>query len=111
LKETKGSSLYTVPSATVLALYKRTTPVGLNEKPNVSDFQVYPNPCRDFIRIDMPQISKAISYQIEDINGRILQKGSIVPDQRTIPVNLASGLYILSIKGVQYTARKKFISE
>jgi cell division protein FtsL len=70
------------------------------------DFEIYPNPCKNLIRIDGPLSNNDVAYSISDLNGKMLLNGRITEH---IDVSiLASGTYILIIEDGKNIGRKKF---
>jgi len=70
------------------------TPVGTISE---NEIHVYPNPAKEFIVFDMPNISGTISIKIFDTQGKKVLEQRL-PDDKQIRINnLAKGLYIWQI--------------
>ncbi len=74
------------------------TNVGLAE--NQNSFRVYPNPASNRVKIEYPAGS-AEEYEIQSLSGHIVQTGKLEQNGKTeISIkDLASGLYLLRLKG------------
>lgn len=72
---------------------------------------IYPNPVKNNLQLSVSDKNLLDnSYQIIDINGRIISEGDIKNDVNEINVsNLSKGMYFLKIKNLNIT--KKFIKE
>lgn len=84
-------------------------PIGIEELSS-PDFKIYPNPCSEYIQIDLQtELSAALSMY--DLNGHvILQKKTVQNNERIDVSNLASGAYILELRG-KNIIRKQFLKE
>jgi len=71
--------------------------------------QIYPNPTNSNLNIELRDNS---TYQILDINGRILQKSSLLKGKNSIDVQqLKAGMYILQIENQGAISSYKFLKE
>lgn len=63
------------------------------------DVKVYPNPAQDFLVLKLNQYAtQGLSYQLLDMNGKILRKQAVNEDETQINMNnLAPALYLLKI--------------
>ena len=69
----------------------------VNQTANNS-FIFYPNPVKDKLFVKVTDISASAEYEIININGSILQKGSISPDLSEINLtSLTKGFYFIKI--------------
>lgn len=68
------------------------------ERPDETEFMVYPNPVREFIRIEAPRIIKKIA--LFDLLGRpMMQESNLDSTEIQLPVtDLPSGLYLLRVQ-------------
>ena len=77
--------------------------VGISENEN-AEFQLFPNPVKDELSIS--GVSEASTYEIIDLNGRLILAGKLSVVETKINVtNLRSGNYlfvILNQKGISY---------
>lgn len=75
-----------------------------------TDFKLYPNPCTEYIQIDL-QTELSDALYIYDLNGHIiLQKPMIQNNERIDVSNMTPGTYILELRG-KNIIRKSFIKE
>lgn len=102
-------------NVSVVRLTKRAT-VGIAEDNSIQSFvNIYPNPAKDVLSINMDQTKPAIaSVQIVDITGRVIAdlQGLKSHEQKISISNLTTGVYFANItnaKGVKTT--KKFVVE
>lgn len=97
LKDASGNVLYT-ENVSMKALV-----TGLNPKPEVSTFKVYPNPVTDVLNINYSGISRdAIQIDIFDVSGKTISTQRIyqVEPGQTISLNVNSlrkGMYVCKI--------------
>ncbi|MCL2328004.1 MAG: T9SS type A sorting domain-containing protein [Bacteroidetes bacterium] len=77
---------------------------------NNEPLNIYPNPANQYITVETSQEITGKKYHIRDINGRIVQGGSIQPQFKIDISHLKSGVYIFQIKG-EKTIHKKFIKQ
>lgn len=64
----------------------------------LSQLKVYPNPATAAWNIDLPESSSALSYQLLDLQGRMLQKGQFYAGSNVLSADgLASGHYLLEV--------------
>ncbi len=77
-------------------VYQKAITTAVNGAPNETGALLYPNPTSD--KLFVKEMGRFTSYAISDMNGRILQSGSL-GGQADIDVSkLAAGLYQLSLK-------------
>jgi hypothetical protein len=113
VKETNGSSISTIPSATPFALYKSkltTVSADLKNSP-ICELELYPNPCKDFLCINRSFMNQVVNYKIVDINGIMVDRGKLLPNEHSIPVKFQSGIYFISIEGNNVNLHSKFIKD
>ena len=78
-----------------------------------SSISVYPNPVRDLVTLEGSNDSNIQSYQIADLNGRIVKSGDSVNTNST-QVNMSdlqSGVYMMTINSDKGSTVKKIIKE
>ncbi|WP_423779047.1 T9SS type A sorting domain-containing protein [Bizionia echini] len=68
--------------------------------------KLYPNPSSEFLQIS--GLQQNVNYSILDFQGKLMQYGTLIP-QENIPINsLQSGLYFLRIdSGLNFKFIKK----
>lgn len=101
---TFGSSAMMVPADPEGQL-----PTGTHHNPSNEDFYVYPNPCKDYIRINNLNSPQKLSYRIYDLTGVLRGSGMISSDEAAIPLSLSRGIYFLSVKLRDKTESLKFL--
>ncbi len=74
-------------------------------------FNLFPNPARDVLTIELGDESSNLSYRITDMTGRMVAHGAITGSRRAIDLNtLAPGSYSLTLMNVQgQVATQQFI--
>ncbi len=61
--------------------------------------KLYPNPAKEFIKIELSELPINIEYNIISLNGQILKTGSINDYAQTIFIqDLIDGMYIINLK-------------
>jgi hypothetical protein len=111
LKEQKGASVYTIPSNAYLAMYK--SGAGLVGATELKDDQlkIYPNPCKDFLIIELPQTVNRANYKIDDVNGRMMKFGVLTSTDQQIPIDFGKGMYIITVEGGNFVRHTKLFIE
>lgn len=73
--------------------------VGIDETSAHKALKIYPNPAKDFIRIDLPGANAyRQEVRIFDLSGRLVLSASAVESQGKIVIeNLSSGLYVVRV--------------
>ncbi|MGB1207441.1 MAG: fibronectin type III domain-containing protein [Chitinophagales bacterium] len=79
-------------------------------------FQLYPNPCNDFLHIDLAETSENQNLEIVifDMLGRLIKKQSIENNLQTLQLgvaDLASGLYFIELKNETQQFQQKFVKK
>jgi hypothetical protein len=85
----------------------------INSVPSITEkeIHVYPNPARDFIVVDLSNISNSATIEIYSMNGKLVSRLRSGENQQIAVRNLSKGLYLLRIynNGMLYCG--KFIVE
>ncbi|MCC6371095.1 MAG: T9SS type A sorting domain-containing protein [Bacteroidia bacterium] len=81
----------------------KTNPVGITETKALNNFELFPNPANNRVRLMFELSNKqTLSYQIEDVAGKILSTKTISATRTVdelIPLdNLETGVYLIRIK-------------
>lgn len=85
-------------------------PLGIHEIMGNKGFAVYPNPADDKLYIMHQYNSGSLQYQIIDINGRIVESGTIREKITILNISqLPSGLYNLHLRNAKENSQMKFI--
>jgi hypothetical protein len=92
-----------------LVRYLGTASLGNSQYNN--EFQIYPNPVSTKLNLHFSNFpTENYNYEISDINGRIMIKGTIEQENTVIDLeNLSKGIYI--IKTSNNSTPKKIIKE
>lgn len=70
---------------------------GINGPEQPGSLLIYPNPATDQVRVTLEGLGMA-TYELLDMNGRLVQDGRLSQDRNTIPVNhVEPGMYILRV--------------
>lgn len=100
---------FDTPDASDISLVNCTTLN--NEVFNASVFKVFPNPAGDFITIKMEETMQNVSYNLVDLNGRlVVSKRANNQSQTTLDISaLQAGIYILKIESNTGVVSRKII--
>lgn len=60
------------------------------------DVKVYPNPTKDFIKIELPEYTGNISFQIISMDGHVVREGVLSGTNNINVQNLNNGIYIMN---------------
>ncbi|MDO1500894.1 T9SS type A sorting domain-containing protein [Winogradskyella maritima] len=90
-----GNELYTLDVATLSVETVTATP-----------FKIYPNPSQGIVTIE-GDFSEDLNYEIVTLNGQVVSSGQLIDN--TINHTLATGIYILKLKGQTINVSRKLI--
>lgn len=100
-----------VGSCTVTSNCIETWPVGVSEVKNPFEISLYPNPTENELSIDMGDNSY-LDIEILDNSGKVVISTKVTSKVVSIDVsNLASGVYLVKMKGAQGEQTKKIIKK
>jgi len=70
-----------------------------------SSIQVYPNPCKEFLTVQMKKVNRNVSIELYDPSGRLLErKDDLAPETFQLNMNpYAEGKYVLRVITDQIT--------
>ena len=69
-----------------------------NEKQELIDFKIYPNPASDYTNIEITKYSRDLEYQMINAKGQIIKSGQIFTTTEQINISdLENGLYIIRL--------------
>jgi len=71
------------------------------------EIKIYPNPTTSYIAVQSKE-NKKLDFEIINMNGRTVNKGSIVPDEKINVSQLPQGQYIINFNDGQRRAVEKF---
>jgi hypothetical protein len=82
--------------------YEISVLMGLNEVGITLNCDVYPNPATDFLKLKVDESAilkiSSISYQLSDINGRILENKKVTSNETNIVMShFVAGTYFLTV--------------
>ena len=79
--------------------------------PNKLDISIHPNPSKDIIEIEIPEIgSKSIAFKLVDENGKVVKSLNITEIKTTVNIaDLVPGLYFGNFSGEQVYFVEKII--
>lgn len=86
---------------------------GTDEIEDKSLVKLYPNPSSTTISITLNNSTTDLSYDILDMNGRIIKSGTIVPENNN-SINIESlenGIYIVNLNNNEINSQLKFIKK
>ena len=76
---------------------------------SLPDINIYPNPSKDWIKID--GLTESSNIQIFDITGKLVLQQEYQVDDRIDISSLTTGMYILNIRNSQGVSSKKIIKQ
>ncbi len=111
-----GSFTATIGVANTQPGTEAASPAEEKEKAGISGdaagFKVYPNPASNFLFIKMPLHVKALSVEIRDAQGRLMQAVLGRGEQVTVNISkLAPGSYFMKVYAKGYTYNSMFIKQ
>jgi TonB family protein len=63
------------------------------------NLKLYPNPAKEFIKIELSELPKDVEYNIISLNGQILKTGLLTDIIQTINIqDLTNGIYVFNLK-------------
>ena len=78
--------------------YEISVRTGLEEAGINLNLSAYPNPTTNYLMLQIDNYDKALSYQLYDISGKLLESNAIVANSTTIKMEqLATGNYFLKV--------------
>ena len=82
----------------------------MNESPLASLIAIYPNPVSDRLTVNIDPSIEAVSYQVLDVQGKVIQTGNLSTTNSQIEVaGYAQGIYFLNLKTAQESLSLKFV--
>ena len=83
--------------------------INISEIKNANDFVVFPNPCSNQIKLEIPKSIDSYLLSITDISGKVMFEKRVIQNQEIIEHQLSNGIYFVSIKSEFKTSTKKLI--
>jgi len=78
--------------------YEISITIGLNETGVNLNLSAYPNPTTNYLMLEVDNYDKALSYQLYDISGKLLESNTVVANSTTINMEqLARATYFLKV--------------
>jgi len=86
---------------------------GINEvnKNTEQKFSVYPNPANNILSVNFSAKNKQVSFEIIDLTGRVVNKGSIIDSESISIQSLETGLYIIRLLDGNEIHFAKFVKQ
>jgi hypothetical protein len=81
---------------------------------DLSDFNIYPVPAEDQIRVVVPEAFSNFRYRIVDVSGALLQEGLQTNTDNILTLDIANytkGLYIFEISDNRHVIRRRFLKK
>jgi carboxyl-terminal processing protease len=93
--------------------YLKSCHVGIiNTIDNSSNIQIYPNPAKSSISINLPVALINFEINIYNLNGQLLQTDQLNNSINTVSIkNLSSGVYIIKLKSDKEILVKRFVKQ
>ncbi len=65
----------------------------------ILNLKLYPNPAKEFIRIELSELPENAEYNIISLNGQIVKTGFLTDNKQTIYIqDLTDGMYVFNLK-------------
>jgi hypothetical protein len=108
LKTSSFVITYSDGSVTPVDLQGQATPaLGVAGNASVTSLELYPNPATTALEIK--GLSQAATYEIFDVMGRNVQRGTVAPDAHIDLANLVAGRYTISLSSADHTEAHAFL--
>lgn len=75
----------------------------------VATISLFPNPAKDYVKFEIAGTNKASRYQIFDLTGRLLQKGTVERNGSIGIKSLPEGVFIIEVSDGSHPIKAKFI--
>ena len=85
-----------------------------NSLPNTEtpNFSIYPNPSNGVLQVSTKQyLGNLLNYSICNLQGKIIQHGTVGSDQIIDTSNIGSGLFVLTLQSQTFTHSYKFMNQ
>lgn len=100
-----GQIVYTTSTGTTGSVaqgvqqpYEISIPLGLAETSIKLNLSAYPNPATSYLMLEIDDYDKALSYQLYDIAGKLLESNTVVANSTTIKMErYATAAYFLKV--------------
>ncbi|MBU2526799.1 MAG: T9SS type A sorting domain-containing protein [Bacteroidetes bacterium] len=92
-----------------MGAFENTATLSLEDFSTENGFRLFPNPVQNLLNISINNGLLIEAYEIYNINGQAVGKGTNLPQEGIDVSNLASGLYILKLQTDKGTRSEKFI--
>lgn len=100
-----GQIVYTTSTGTTGSVaqgvqqpYEISIPLGLAETGIKLNLSAYPNPATSFLILEVDDYDRALSYQLYDIGGKLLESNTVVANSTTIKMErYATAAYFLKV--------------
>ncbi|NRB59313.1 MAG: T9SS type A sorting domain-containing protein [Winogradskyella sp.] len=79
---------------------------------NTKDFEISPNPGKNSLNIELPNINNNIKLEVFDVLGKRVYHGKITQLRKTVNIsNWKSGVYLVRVSGNDFLQTKRFIKQ
>ncbi len=105
---------YSIPAYTVFHLVFSNTSTGINNQVSINsdNLNVYPNPAKETITIELPQYIGNTTLSVYNLNGQLLISQSVNSNKYQLDLkSLAPGLYVLKVQNTTTQCIKKIVVE
>jgi hypothetical protein len=75
----------------------------------IKDFEIYPNPCSEYITVRIPEPFSTVNYCIYNLAGQKVNQGKIQSEERISLINLNPGIYFIHLYSGDESISKKII--
>ena len=78
--------------------YEISITTGLNETGINLNLSAFPNPTTNYLMLQIDNYDKALSYQLYDISGKLIESNTVVANSTTIKMEqMQTGTYFLKV--------------
>lgn len=88
-----------------------TNPTLLNTSLYRDECVIYPNPCNEYIEVEIPEVLSGANYTIQSVDGKIVQQGTCMASQKVYLNELNSGIYLIKVKYEDGIRIKQFVKQ
>lgn len=94
------------------AVFDNATTVGLETARTEVDVELFPNPAKDWVAINIDQPLSNFNLDIYDNTGRFISAQNFTESRKTVDISsLASGMYVFKIWNNEYSSVTKVVKE
>ncbi len=109
----KDFAYNSIPNQPILAGETGSVTTGISENSFASSINLFPNPTKNHLTIDLGSNNKKIEVTIADITGKVIYT-TVTTDTNMVEVNtndFSEGIYVVQIQAADFIGTKKLVLE